>query len=168
MFKFINNLFSYCFTNVSFLVKLCYHVSWLPEYPQSRPHSYILFISFCKTGKKMQLSNLCTANEFCPCCIWIGEACSWSHCLGLISEHFCPLSFDSLYRLNFQDMLLGFIISWMHTSVLYFKNPAGFLRIKKHILLWMGLWSWNVRFCYCFYFLLRSLHIPFYPKALKY
>ena len=131
---------------------------------QSRPHSYILFISFCKTGKKMQLSNLYTANEFCPCCIlnW-GGTCSWSHCLGLISEHFCPLSFDSLYRLNFQDMLLGFIISWMHTSALYFKNPAGFLRMQSTF---YCEWVYGLGmsgFVIAFIFLLRSFAYSFLP-----
>ena len=173
MFNFINNLFSYCLTNVSYLsCQTCYAFSSALWISSKASHIHISFSSLlARLGKKMQLSNLYTANEFCPCCIlnW-GGTCSWSHCFGLISEHFCPLSFDSLYRL-FQISKTCCLIS-LHPGCIHqcfiLKIQLDFLGCKAHFIVN----AFIVLECQVLLLLLlfysEVMYIPFYPKALKY
>ena len=65
-------------------------------------------------------------------------------------------------------MLLDFIISWMHTSVLYFRNQLDFLGCKAHFIV-NGFMVLECQVLLLFlFFYSKIMHIPFYPKALKY
>lgn len=133
---------------------------------QSKPHSYILFISFSKTGKKNAVIKFTHSEWILPMLHFeLGRnvfliALPWLDFWTFLS-FVLWLSIQTI--LNFQDMLLDFITSWMHTSVLYFKNPAGFLRLQSTLYCECVYCLGMSGFVIAFTFLLRSYVYSFLP-----
>ena len=156
---------------LTFLVKLAMHFHQLPEYPPKQATLIYPFHLFLQDQEKNAVIKFIHSKWILPMLHFeLGRSMflitsAWLDFWTFLS-FVLWLSIQTI--LNFQDMLLDFIISWMHTSVLYFRYQLDFLGCKAHFIV-NGFMVLECQVLLLFLFFYSGImHIPFYPKALKY
>lgn len=171
MFNFINNLFSYCLTNVSYLsCQTCYAFSSAPWISSKASHIHISFSSLlARLEKKCSYQIYTQRMNSSHAAFWIGEervldriALAWFLNISVL----CPLTLYTDYS-KFPRH-----VAWFHyildAYIHILKIQLDFLGCKAHCIVnvFMVLECQVLLLLLLFYS--EVMYIPFYPKALKY